>query len=173
MSLTITVTDQDEAPGVGQVSGRRMSLSGDPQDMLIDESCRSLPLPAFRERFIGLATAARRGKATYKQFLLDMLQAELADRDLRRRQRPVRLARFPPAPKWLEDFDFEKNPNVVPEIVVDPKSPIWVREGRPLVLISDFGTGKPRLLTGIGTALAETFGPPYHPLGAGQRPRRS
>ncbi|MEU9254553.1 IS21-like element helper ATPase IstB [Streptomyces sp. NPDC048270] len=155
MSATITVTDQDDAPDTGQVPGRRMSLPGDPEDMLIDEACRELRLPAFRERFIDVATTARREQATYKQFLLDMLQAELADRDLRRQQRLLRLARFP-RPKRLEDFDFEKNPNVAPEVVADLKSPTWVREGRPLVLIGDSGTGKSHLLIGIGTAIAET-----------------
>ncbi|MGW6688349.1 IS21-like element helper ATPase IstB [Streptomyces sp. NPDC054961] len=131
-----------------------MSLPGDPEDMLIDEACRDLKLPAFRERFIELATTARREHATYKQFLLDLLQTELADRDLRRQQRLLRLARFP-RPKRLEDFDFAKNPNVTPEVVADLKSPAWVREGRPLVLIGDSGTGKSHLLIGIGTAIAE------------------
>ncbi|MFJ9845836.1 IS21-like element helper ATPase IstB [Kitasatospora sp. NPDC101155] len=151
----ITVTDQDDEQDTGKVPGRRMSLPGDPEDMLIDEACRELRLPAFRERFIDLAGTARREQATYKQFLLDVLQVELADRDLRRQQRLLRLARFP-RPKRLEDFDFEKNPNVTPEVVADLKSPTWVREGRPLVLIGDSGTGKSHLLIGIGTAIAET-----------------
>ncbi|WP_435848876.1 IS21-like element helper ATPase IstB [Streptomyces lavendulae] len=132
-----------------------MSLPGDPEDMLIDEACWELRLLAFRDRFIDLATSARREQATYKQFRLDMLQAELADRDLRRQQRLLRLARFP-RPKRLEGFDFEKNPNVTPEVVADLKAPTWVREGRPLVLIGDSGTGKSHLLIGIGTAIAET-----------------
>ncbi|MFJ5118336.1 ATP-binding protein [Kitasatospora sp. NPDC088548] len=54
-----------------------------------------------------LAGTARREQATYKQFLLDLLQVELADRDVRRQQRLLRLARFP-RPKRLEDFDFTK-----------------------------------------------------------------
>ncbi|MFG2394203.1 IS21-like element helper ATPase IstB [Streptomyces lavendulae] len=155
MSPTITVTKQNDTPDTSSVPGRRMSLPGDPEDMLIDEACRELRLPAFRDRFIDLATSVRREQATYKQFRLDMLQAELADRDLRRQQRLLRLARFP-RPKRLEGFDFEKNPNVTPEVVADLKAPTWVREGRPLVLIGDSGTGKSHLLIGIGTAIAET-----------------
>ncbi|WP_443077414.1 ATP-binding protein [Streptomyces sp. SP17BM10] len=117
-------------------------------------ACQDLRLPAFRDRFIELAGTARREQATYKQFLLDLLQVELADRDVRRQQRLLRLARFP-RPERLEDFDFTKNPNVTPEVVADLKSPGWVREGRPLVLIGDSGTGKSHLLIGIGTAIAE------------------
>uniref|UniRef100_UPI000AD00F2D IS21-like element helper ATPase IstB n=1 Tax=Streptacidiphilus rugosus TaxID=405783 RepID=UPI000AD00F2D len=154
MSPTITVTDHDDEVDTDRIPPRRQSLPGDPEDMLIDEACRDLRLPAFRERFIDLAQAARREQATYKQFLLDLLQVELADRDVRRQQRLLRLARFP-RPKRLEDFDFAKNPNVTPEVVADLKSPTWVREGRPLVLIGDSGTGKSHLLIGIGTAIAE------------------
>jgi len=152
MTRTIAVTDQDEE--LDRIPPRRISLPGDPEDMFIDEACRDLKLPAFRDRFIELAQAARREQATYKQFLLDLLQVELADRDVRRQQRLLRLARFP-RPKRLEDFDFGKNPNVTPEVVADLKSPAWVREGRPLVLIGDSGTGKSHLLIGIGTAIAE------------------
>ncbi|WP_406016387.1 ATP-binding protein [Streptomyces sp. NBC_00984] len=42
-----------------------------------------------------MASNARREQATYKQFLLELLQAELADRDVRRQQRLVRAAKFP------------------------------------------------------------------------------
>lgn len=141
-------------PTVQQVPPTRMPLPGDPEDAAIDEACRDLRLPAFRERFVELAATARREQSTYKQFLLDLLQVEVADRDVRRQQRLVRSAKFP-RPKRLEDFAFEKNPNVSPEVVADLKSPSWVREGRPLVLIGDSGTGKSHLLIGVGTAIAE------------------
>ncbi|UNO43175.1 ATP-binding protein [Streptomyces sp. MST-110588] len=35
------------------------------------------------------------------------------------------------------------------------RSPSGAEEGRPLVLIGDSGAGESRLLTGIGTAVAE------------------
>lgn len=141
-------------PTAQQVPPTRMPLPGDPEDAPIDEACRDLRLPAFREQFVELAATARREQSTYKQFLLDLLQVEVADRDVRRQQRLVRSARFP-RPKRLEDFAFEKNPNVSPEVIADLKSPSWVREGRPLVLIGDSGTGKSHLLIGVGTAIAE------------------
>jgi DNA replication protein DnaC len=138
-----------------QVPSTRMPLpEGDPEDILIDEACRDLRLPAFRERFVEIAATVRREQASYKQFLLDLLQVEVADRDVRRQQRLIRSAKFP-RPKRLEDFDFERNPNVLPETVGDLKCPSWVREGRPLVLIGDSGTGKSHLLIGVGTAIAE------------------
>lgn len=87
-----------------------------PEDALFDEACRDLRLPVFRERFVKLSAPARREQSSYKQFLLDLLQVERTDRDVRRRQRLVRSARFP-RPKRLEDFDFDRNPKVLPETI--------------------------------------------------------
>lgn len=137
-----------------RVPPTRIPLPGDPEDALIDEACRDLRLPAFRERFVEIAATARREQASYKQFLLELLQIEVADREVRRQQRLVRAAKFP-RPKRLEDFRLEKNPNVPPEIIGELKNPAWVQEGRPLVLIGDSGTGKSHLLIGVGTAIAE------------------
>ncbi|WP_415924815.1 ATP-binding protein [Streptomyces sp. AK04-3B] len=60
-----------------------------------------------------------------------------------------------PRPKRLEDFEFDKNPNIVPEQVNTLADPARVKAGLPLYLIGDSGTGKWHLLIGIGTAIAE------------------
>ncbi|MGK4585358.1 ATP-binding protein [Kitasatospora sp. HPMI-4] len=86
----------------------------EPEDAIIDEACRELKLPTIRARLVELATTARREGFSYKQFLADLLQVECADRDVRRKQRLVRAARFPQS-KRLEDFESDKSPNVTPE----------------------------------------------------------
>ncbi|MEU9073879.1 ATP-binding protein [Kitasatospora sp. NPDC048538] len=78
-----------------EAPGRMHRPDVDPEDALIDESCKVLRLPTIRDRYEELAQAARREKYTYKQFLLDLLQVECADRDVRRRQRLVAAAKFP------------------------------------------------------------------------------
>ncbi|MER6077050.1 ATP-binding protein [Streptomyces sp. NPDC001833] len=55
----------------------------------------------------------------------------------------------------LEDFGFEKNPDVAPAPIGELRNPVWVSEGHPAVLIGASGTGKSHLLTGIGTTVAE------------------
>lgn len=55
MTRSITLTDQDQGENLERVPPRQMSLPGDPEDMVIDEACRDLKLPAFRERFIELS----------------------------------------------------------------------------------------------------------------------
>ncbi|MCX4781673.1 hypothetical protein [Streptomyces sp. NBC_01264] len=51
---------------------------------------------------------------------------------------------------------FARNSKIAPEAVADPEPPTSVGEGRPLVLVGDSGTRGSRLLTAIGTAIAET-----------------
>ena len=133
----------------------RLAAPGDePVDTAINEACRALHLPTIRDHYDDLATQALRERASYKQFLADLLDAECADREERRKQRLVRDANFP-RPKRLEDFDFNANPNIAPEVVNTLADPAWVRAGQPMCLLGDSGTGKSHLLIGIGTAIAE------------------
>ncbi|WP_406166050.1 ATP-binding protein [Streptomyces sp. NBC_00996] len=55
----------------------------------------------------------------------------------------------------LEDFEFEKNPDVAPAPIGEPRNPARMPEGRPLVVIADSGAGKSHLLIGTDTAVAE------------------
>lgn len=126
----------------------------DPVDTAIDEACRTLHLPTIRDAYGDLANDAMRHQASYKEFLADLLAAECAHRDERRKQRLVREANFP-RPKRIEDFDFDANPAVTGEVVNTLTNPAWVHAGHPLCLIGDSGTGKSHLLIGLGTALAE------------------
>jgi DNA replication protein DnaC len=124
-------------------------------DAAIDAACRALQLPTIRQRYDEIAATALREQASYKQFLAELLDSEAAERAQRRKLRLVREAGFP-RPKRLEDFDFTANPAITPEAVTGLTDPGWVRDGRPLCLLGDSGTGKSHLLIGIGTAIAET-----------------
>ncbi|MER5908615.1 IS21-like element helper ATPase IstB [Streptomyces mirabilis] len=148
MSTTAAPTRQHVPPP------RRDAGPEEAVDTAIDEACRTLHLPTIRGRVEEMAAEAMRQRSSYKDFLADLLEAECAEREERRKQRLVRDASFP-RPKRLEDFDFTENPNVTPELVGTLSDPAWVKAGQPLCLIGDSGTGKSHLLIGIGTAIAE------------------
>lgn len=126
----------------------------DSVDAAIDLACRALLLPTIRERHEQIAAAALREQASYKRFLADLLDAEVAERGERRKLRLIRAAGFA-RPKRLEDFDYTANAAVSPEVIANLADPAWVRQGQPLCLLGDSGTGKSHLLIGIGTAIAE------------------
>jgi DNA replication protein DnaC len=141
--------------GAARTPRARAAAPGvDPVDAAIDLACRTLLLPTIRERYDEIASTALREQAGYRRFLADLLAAEVAERAERRKLRLVHEAGFA-RPKRLEDFDYAANPAVSAEVVATLADPAWVRQGQPLCLLGDSGTGKSHLLIGIGTAIAE------------------
>jgi DNA replication protein DnaC len=120
----------------------------------IDSGTRVLRLPTIRDRFEEIAAAAHREQLSYLSFLAELVMAECDDRDKRRAARRIHDAAFP-RPKRLEEFDFEANPSVPPAVIGQLATCAWVKDGHPLCLIGDSGTGKSHLLIGLGTAAAE------------------
>ena len=120
----------------------------------IEAGCRTLRLPTMRTRFAEIADAAEREQLTYRGFLAELVMAECDDRTQRRAARRVNAAGFP-RPKRLAEFDFTANPAINPALIGQLAACDWVRDGRPLCLIGDSGTGKTHLLIALGTAAAE------------------
>lgn len=83
-----------------------------------------------------------------------MLLSECEDRDWWRSGRRIRAAGFP-RQKWLCDFDFAANPNVVRAVINNLATWEWVMKGEPFCLIGDSCIGKSHLLIGLGTAAME------------------
>jgi DNA replication protein DnaC len=120
----------------------------------IEQGCRMLRLPTIRDRFTEIAAAAEREQMTYLGFLSELVIAECDDRTHRRAQRRIRDAGFP-RPKRLEEFSFDANPAINPAVIGQLATCGWVKDGHPLCLIGDSGTGKSHLLIALGTLAAE------------------
>ncbi|WP_079085087.1 ATP-binding protein [Streptomyces dysideae] len=112
-----------------------MALPGIPESALIDEACRDLRPPAFRERFVEIGATARLEQPSYEQFL----QIEVAAREVRRRQRQVRAAKSS-RPKRLEDCQAALvNELAGAEAVKRPSSVIARCSTLALLYLSEFG----------------------------------
>jgi DNA replication protein DnaC len=135
------------------ISQRGRALTEQAAEAAVDQACRALRLPTLRARFIDTAEAAERQQLTYRGFLAELLVAECDERDRRRFERRIRAAGFP-RDKWIPDFDFDANPNINPAVINTLASCAWIRNGEPLCLIGDSGTGKSHLLIGLGAAAA-------------------
>ncbi|GFG71455.1 MULTISPECIES: IS21-like element helper ATPase IstB [Mycolicibacter] len=120
----------------------------------IEQGARMLRLPTIRDRYSEIATAAEREQLSYLGFLAELVIAECDDRTQRRAQRRVRDAGFP-RPKRLEEFTFDANPAINPAVIGHLATCDWVKQGQPLCLIGDSGTGKTHLLIALGTLAAE------------------
>ena len=133
---------------------RRRGLTEQAAATAIDQACRQLRLPTVRGLVTDLAVVAEKEQLTYQGFLAELLLSECDDRNRRRSVRRVKAAGFP-REKWLNDFDFDANPNINPATIHTLASCAWIRKGQPLCLIGDSGTGKSHLLIALGTAAAE------------------
>ena len=120
----------------------------------IDGGCRTLRLPTIRSRFAEIAAAAEREQLSYLGFLAELVMAECDDRDTRRVARRLAAAGFP-RDKRVDEFDVTANPAVAPAVVNQLTTCAWVKNGQPLCLIGDSGTGKTHLLIALGTAAAQ------------------
>ncbi|MEU7769311.1 IS21-like element helper ATPase IstB [Nocardia sp. NPDC049190] len=72
----------------------------------------------------------------------------------RRAERLIKAAGFP-RHKTLRDFDFDANRNIDPAVIRTLAACDWVKDGLPLCLIGDSGTGKSHLLIGLGIEAAK------------------
>jgi DNA replication protein DnaC len=114
----------------------------------IDQACRLLRLPTIRGQFIATADAAEREQLTYRGFLAELLMAECDDRQRRRSERRIKAAGFP-RQKWLSDFDFDANRSIPAAVIHTLAKCERVKNGHPLCLIGDSGTGKSHLLIAL------------------------
>jgi DNA replication protein DnaC len=135
------------------VTNHQRGLTEPAAEAAVDQACRMLRLPTIRAQFIATADAADREQLTYRGFLAELLMAECEDRQRRRSERRIKAAGFP-RPKWLTDFDFEANPNIPAAVVHTLATCEWVKNGHPLCLIGDSGTGKSHLLIALATEAA-------------------
>ena len=132
---------------------RRRGLTEQAASAAVDTACRRLRLPTIRSVVEEAVAAATKDQLTYTGFLAELLLAEVDDRDRRSTVRRVKAAGFP-REKYLEDFDYEANPNINPATIHALAAGDWIRRGEPLCLIGDSGTGKSHLLIALATAAA-------------------
>ena len=132
---------------------RRRGLTEEAASAAVDTACRRLRLPTIRSVVEEAVAAATKDQLTYTGFLAELLLAEVDDRDRRSTLRRVKAAGFP-REKYLEDFDYEANPNINPATIHALAAGDWIRRGEPLCLIGDSGTGKSHLLIALATAAA-------------------
>ncbi|KAA0015981.1 IS21-like element helper ATPase IstB [Antrihabitans cavernicola] len=149
--MTHTLT-QPTAPPIS-ASVRRHGLTEQAADAAVDQACRMLRLPTIRSQFEQIADDAAREQMSYRGFLAELLMAECDDRARRRSERRIRAAGFP-REKSLRGFDFDANPNIDPATIGTLAKCDWVKNGLPLCLIGDSGTGKSHLLIALGTEAA-------------------
>ncbi len=112
----------------------------------------ALKAPRILEAATRLADQARDAGWTFEDYLAAVLDREVSARNASGAQLRIRAAGFG-AVKTLEEFDFDTQPGVRPQIA-SLASCGFLHEARNVVLLGPPGTGKTHLATGLGVAAA-------------------
>jgi DNA replication protein DnaC len=110
---------------------------------------RALKAPTLRDAVPRLAGRARAGSWTHEEFQPACLQREVSARESHGGEGRIRAARFP-ARKALEDFDYDYQRSLKPEIIAHLGTLDFVGARENVVFLGPPGTGKTMLSTGLG-----------------------
>ena len=104
----------------------------------------ALKAPRIGEAAIRLAGQARDAGWTHEDYLIAVLDREVAARNASGAQLRIRAAGFP-ARKTLEEFNFDHQPGIRRDDITPLAAGHYLTEARNVVLLGPPGTGKPTL----------------------------
>ncbi|MCH8178043.1 MAG: ATP-binding protein [Proteobacteria bacterium] len=113
---------------------------------LID-SLAELKLHGMVERLPQILDTPR-NKTTFQSGLVQLIEAEKADRDVRRLRYQMKIARFPHH-RDLQGFDFKQS-QVDKQLITDLSRSEFTDQAHNLIFIGGTGTGKTHLATALG-----------------------
>ena len=111
-----------------------------PKDM-IQHQLKRLRLPTIERQYKKLAQEAARDNRPYEDFLLSLLEVEVAQREENTRKRLIAQAHFPYL-RTLDQFDFSLILSVIRAGVLELAKGEYLTKHENVVLIGNMGTGK-------------------------------
>ena len=120
-----------------------------PKDMLIQHHLKRLRMSTMGHHYKKLAQEAAMGNRPYEDFLLSLLEAEVAQREENTRKRLIAHARFPYI-RTLDQFDFSTIPSVNKALVLELAKGEYISKNENIVLIGNMGTGKTHTAVALG-----------------------
>ena len=115
---------------------------------------KELRLPTVAAQHQKLAQEAAAVGLAYEEYLLNLLEQETAQRDINRRQRLIRAARFPRLPT-LDEFDFSLMPTLSQPKILELARGDFINKAENIVFVGGIGTGKTHLAISIGLAACQ------------------
>lgn len=131
-----------------------MNDSKTPEPPLLAKELRELRLPSIGSNWEQAAAEAGKRGTPYAEYLAELVHHEVLERHDRRVSRRVKEARFPSL-KTLDTFDFDRQPSIAREKILDLARGDFVTRHENIVLLGEIGTGKTHLASSIGFACCQ------------------
>ena len=131
-----------------------MSHHSQSEPPLLEKELRELKLPSFAENWSAIADAAKRRGTSYPEYLAELTHLEITGRHDRRVGRRIKEAKFPSL-KTVDAFDFERQPGVDRDKILELARADFVERHENIVLLGEIGTGKTHLASAIGFACCQ------------------
>jgi DNA replication protein DnaC len=119
--------------------------------VLLKHHLKALRLPTVAAECEKVATRAAAENVDHLGFLLQVVEAELLERERKAADRRLKAARLP-APKTLAEFDLAAGPSVNQPLVLDLARGDYLDRRENVLLVGPSGTGKTHLATGLAMA---------------------
>ena len=126
-------------------------MSQDASTLLLAHHLKALKLPTFLRDYAGVAATCSQERSSYPQYLLQLAERELIDRERRATERRIREAAFPVL-KTIETFDFGAQPSINEPLVRELLRGEYMQKRENVLLVGNPGTGKTHLATALGFA---------------------
>lgn len=119
--------------------------------VLLKHHLKALRLPSFLEACEKTAQRCATENVDHLNFLLQLCELELLDREKRSTERRLRAARFPNL-KSLDDFDFAAQPSLNRMLLAELMKGEFIDRHEAVIFLGHPGTGKTHLATALGIA---------------------
>jgi DNA replication protein DnaC len=123
-------------------------------EIRLKDLLRQLRLPTVAANYGKLATEAADSGQPYEEYLLALLEQEVSQRDVNRRKRRIREARFPIL-HTLDAYDFSVMPALSKPKLLELANGDFIEKAENAVFVGAIGTGKTHLATALGLAACE------------------
>lgn len=120
----------------------------------LSELCQSLKLNTIKREAWLYAEQAKRQHTAHQDYLLELLELEWQEKQIRATERRIKMAQFPFC-KTIESFDFTQAAHL-PEVQIRQLiAGNYLKAAEPIIFIGEPGTGKTHLSIALGYAAAE------------------
>jgi len=123
-------------------------------ELRMQSLCKALRLPTVAQNYAPLARQATEQGQLYLEYLLALLEQEVAQREVNRRQRLLKQAKFP-ITYTLDTYDFTAMPSLSKQKVLELARGEFIRKAENVVLVGQIGTGKTHVASSLGYAACE------------------